>query len=137
VTVEDLIRKHEGCELKPYTDTMGKLTIGVGRNLTDNGISQAEADELLLNDLDAAQTGIQDVWPPFIQLDPVRQAVILDMAFNMGVAGLMTFHNTLADVAAGNWQAAHDGMLASKWSGQVGARAQEDAAMMLTGLWPT
>ena len=54
----------------------------------------------------------------------------------MGVADLLAFHNTLAAVAAGNWQAAHDGMLASKWAGQVEARATEDATMMLTGQWP-
>jgi lysozyme len=136
VTVSDLIIKHEGTRLFPYTDTVGKLTIGIGRNLTDIGISQDEADMLLTNDLDRARTGIAEAWPPFSQLDEVRQAVIEDMAFNMGVAGLLQFHNTLAAVAAGNWQEAHDGMLASKWAKQVGPRATEDAEIMLTGQWP-
>jgi lysozyme len=136
LTVSDLIAKHEGTRLFPYTDTVGKLTIGVGRNLTDVGISQDEADTLLTNDLDRARTGIAEAWPPFVQLDEVRQAVIEDMAFNMGVERLLGFHGTLAAIASGNWQAAHDGMLASKWAGQVGARAIEDATMMLTGQWP-
>lgn len=137
MTVIDLITKHEGLRLFPYTDTVGKLTIGVGRNLTDVGVSADEAQTLLANDLARAQTGIAEAWPPFAQLDPVRQAVIIDMVFNMGVAGVLEFKNTLESVAGGNWQDAHDRMLQSRWATQVGARATEDAQMMLSGQWPT
>ena len=68
MTVQDLISKHEGLRLFPYADTVGKLTIGFGRNLTDIGISRDEADALLTNDLDRARTGIAEAWPPFSQL---------------------------------------------------------------------
>jgi lysozyme len=133
--MQALLVKHEGLRLKPYTDTVGKLTIGVGRNLTDVGITVDEAMALLQNDMETADAALRIAWPPYLLLDQARAAVILDMAFNMGVTTLMTFHNTLAAVAAGNWAAASAGMLASRWASQVGPRAQELAQIMVSGVW--
>jgi lysozyme len=131
-----LLKLHEGVRLKPYTDTVGKLTLGIGRNLDDRGITAEEADYLLSND-------ISDVWlqlvshlPFFSRLDTVRQAVLIDMAFNLGLYGLMSFSEALLAVKEGRFNVAADELLASKWSAQVGRRSGRLAAMMRTGEWP-
>lgn len=130
---EQLIR-HEGLRLKPYTDTVGKLTIGIGRNLTDRGISREEAELLLDNDLASVVTALELAFSWWLSLDDVRQRVLADMAFNLGVGGLLKFKNTLAAVKEGRWDDAADGMLASRWAAQVGARASRLSRMMRTGV---
>jgi lysozyme len=131
--IAELIRD-EGVRLKPYVDTVGKTTIGVGRNLTDVGITRDEAEALLEHDIIRTVAGLNGALPWWTDLDPVRQRVLINMGFNLGIRGLLTFQNTLRAVREGRWQDAHDGMLASKWARQVGARAQRLAEMMLTGL---
>ncbi|QQK04752.1 glycoside hydrolase family protein [Burkholderia anthina] len=126
------LTRDEGRRLKPYVDTVGKTTIGVGRNLTDVGISDAECDTMLSNDVDRTVAWLDRNLPWWRQLDSVRQRVIINMAFNMQ-GGLLTFTNTLAAMKRGDYAAAADGMLASKWAGQVGARATRLAAMMRSG----
>jgi len=135
MNVKDLIIEHEAVRLKPYRDTVGKLTIGVGRNLDDNGITQLEAMYLLDNDISDVMAELVKL-PWFGILSPVRQAVLVDMAFNMGVATLMTFHNTLEHIQDGEYDLAANSMFASKWASQVGKRAAEDADMMRSGAWP-
>lgn len=127
------LKRDEGVRLKPYTDTVGKLTIGVGRNLTDVGISDDECTALLQNDIDKVLSQLDRSLPWWRKLDPVRQRVLVNMAFNMGMTGLLTFKNTLAAVQSGSYAAAAAGMLASKWATQVGARAERLADMMRTG----
>ena len=135
------LRLHEGERLKPYRCTAGKLTIGVGRNLEDRGITAEESAYLLGNDIDRFATELLRALPWVAQLDEVRQRVLLDMAFNLGMAGLLTFKNTLATIKAGDYQKAAAMMLDSKWAGQVGQRAERLSRMMYTGkdpreLWP-
>lgn len=127
----ELVRD-EGERLKPYRDTVGKLTIGVGRNLDDVGISHDEALMLLAKDIVRAELWLDRNLPWWRGLDPVRQRVLVNIAFNLG-GRLLSFKNTLKAVQANNWQAAHDGMLDSLWAKQVGQRAQRLAYMMLTG----
>lgn len=126
------LSRDEGRKLKPYLDTVGKTTIGVGRNLSDVGISDAECDVMLSNDIDRTVTWLDRNLPWWSQLDPVRQRVVVNMAFNMG-GGLLTFVNTLGAMQRGAYDAAADGMLDSKWARQVSARAQRLAQMMRTG----
>jgi lysozyme len=126
------LSRDEGRELKPYVDSVGKTSIGVGRNLTDVGISDAECDALLANDVARTTAWLDRNLPWWRGLDAVRQRVIVNMAFNM-LGGLLEFTQFLAAARQGNWQAAHDEMLDSKWAKQVGARAQRLATMMLTG----
>ncbi len=66
-------------------------------------------------------------------MDPIRQDVLANMCFNMGIGTLMTFHNTLAAMHDQRWEDAAEGMLASKWASQVGARADRLAEQMRTG----
>jgi lysozyme len=129
--VSELCRD-EGVRLKPYVDTVGKTTIGVGRNLTDVGISQDECNALLENDIGRTTAWLDRNLPWWSTLDPVRQRVLVNMAFNMG-GGLLSFANTLAAVQRGDYAAAANGMLASKWATQVGARATRLADMMRNG----
>ena len=133
-----LITKHEGRRLLPYTDSVGKLTIGVGRNLTDTGISMAECDLMLANDLEIAAHQAAGVVGDlvFSALSAPRQAALIDMAFNIGAQRLSLFTKLLAAIHLGNWQAAHDEALNSKWASEVGSRAQDVASMLLTGQWP-
>lgn len=128
------LKRDEGVRLKPYTDTVGKLTIGVGRNLTDVGISDDECTALLQNDVARTVAALDKSLPWWRSLDPVRQRVLVNMAFNLGMAGLLTFKNTLSAMQSGAYAAAASGMLASKWAVQVGARAERLADMMRTGV---
>ena len=135
------LRLHEGERLKPYRCTAGKLTIGVGRNLEDRGISREESAMLLANDIADMERELQRALPWVARLDEVRARVLVDMAFNMGIVGLLNFKRTLATVEAGDYQQAATMMLDSKWAKQVGGRAERLSRMMLTGkdpreLWP-
>jgi len=127
------LRLHEGERLKPYRCTAGKLTIGVGRNLDDRGITSDESAYLLNNDIDAHWSELLQHLPWVETLDDIRQRVMLDMAFNMGIYGLLTFHRTLGHIKAGNYALASSAMLESKWARQVGQRAKRLATMMKTG----
>lgn len=132
--IDQLIR-HEGLRLKPYTDTVGKLTIGVGRNLTDVGLAEEEARYLLYNDVARTVRDLSAALPWFDTLDGIRREVLINMAFNMGVAALLTFHHTLDLVKTGHYQEAADAMLQSKWAQQVGPRAHELAQQMRNGVY--
>lgn len=125
----ELVRD-EGLRLRIYKDTVGKLTIGVGRNLDDVGISKDEAYLMLDNDIQRTSDSLDKNLPWWKTLDEVRQRVILNMAFNMGINSLLGFKNTLAAIQAGRYNDAADGMLASKWATQVGDRATRLAKMM-------
>lgn len=135
------LRLHEGERLKPYRCTAGKLTIGIGRNLDDRGITREESAYLLANDIAAEERELLRALPWVATLDEVRQRVLLDMAFNMGIVGLLAFKRTLATIQAGDYQAAATMMLDSRWAKQVGQRAERLSRMMATGkdpreLWP-
>lgn len=131
--IEQLIR-HEGLRLRPYIDTVGKLTIGVGRNLTDIGISEDEAMLLLRNDLLSAENVLRYQLPWVSQLDQQRLNVLINMTFNLGIQGLLKFRHTLEAVRQGDWNAAADQMLSGLWARQVKGRAVELAETMRTGV---
>ena len=126
--------RHEGLRLKPYRCTAGKLTIGIGRNLDDRGISQKEAYAMLERDIqDCEQWLIDEIPEVYNKLDEVRQSVLLNMCFNLGIKGLLEFKNTLSFIGAGDWERAANNMLASKWAKQVGMRAIELSELMRKG----
>uniref|UniRef100_A0A6H1Z9S2 Putative glycoside hydrolase n=1 Tax=viral metagenome TaxID=1070528 RepID=A0A6H1Z9S2_9ZZZZ len=131
--LSDLLRKDEGLRLKPYRDSTGHLTIGYGRNLDDNGISESEADILLQNDIIKATQEINQHLPVFYQLNEARRAVLINMCFNMGLTTLLKFKNTLKCIEVGNYAEASRRMLFSKWAKQVGNRAKRLSDIMLTG----
>jgi len=124
----------EGICLKPYRDSVGKLTIGVGRNLDDVGITEQEAEILLDNDIRNAYADLTDACRWVQKLDDARQNVLLNMTFNLGITRLLGFRNTLAFVQAGQYEKAANEMLESLWARQVGLRAQRLAQIMRTGV---
>src|SRR3990167_8906796 len=81
-SIRDCLIRDEGVRLKPYRDSVGKLTIGVGRNLDDKGLTRAEAEALL---------------------DEPRRGVLVMLAFNAGIGGLLTFRKMLAAMGRGAW----------------------------------
>lgn len=136
MNIKKLIKHHEGCELKPYRCTSGKITIGIGRNLEDNGISQEEAECLLNADLNRCRSMLARrllFWP---QLCEVRQAVLIDMCFNMGWPRLSQFKKTINALSLQNYALAAAEMLDSRWARQVPNRAIRLTQMMKTGQWP-
>ena len=131
--IEDALIRDEGLRLKPYTDTVGKLTIGVGRNLTDVGITEEEARYLLRNDIGRAETDARSFeW--YAGLDAARQYVVMNMIFNMGLTRFRGFANTIKAIASGDYYDAARRMLQSKWAEQVGERAVRLAQTMRTGV---
>jgi len=130
------LRRDEGVVPFAYQDHLGYWTIGVGRLIDKKkggGLSDAEIDFLLSNDIDRFEKQIIDALPWYSGLDDVRQRVLVNMAFNLGIAGLLGFKNTLAMIERGDYAGAAKGMLASKWATQVGERAKRLATMMETG----
>jgi lysozyme len=128
-----LLKKHEGLRLKPYKDSVGKLTIGVGRNLSDVGIFEEEAEMMLMNDIDRCIDDLDYHIPWWDSIDEIRQMVLVDMCFNLGIFGLLGFKNTLESIKFGNYEKASQQMLDSKWAIQVGNRAKELSEMMRGG----
>jgi len=132
--VKDQLLRHEGLKLKPYRCPAGKLTIGVGRNLEDRGITQKEAFVMLENDILRCESELMDELPEvYTGLNETRKSVLLNMCFNLGISGLLGFKNTLAFIGAGDFERAANGMLASKWAKQVGRRAIELSELMRKG----
>lgn len=125
--------QHEALRLKPYKDTVGKLTIGVGRNLDDVGISEAEAMFLLESDISAVCKDLDRVFPWWQEMTENRQLVLADMCFNLGINRLQGFKNALAAMKEGRYEAAAVEMLDSTWAKQVGRRADTLAGMMKGG----
>jgi lysozyme len=137
MNLREMLELHEGKRYKPYTDTVGKLTIGIGRNLTDRGLSEDEVQLLFSNDIRIATQELERFFPWTMHLDPVRKAVLVDMSFNMGMPVLRQFKHTLGFVERGEYKDAAFAMLQSKWAKQVGSRALRLSKMMDTGEWPT
>lgn len=132
--IKDQLLRHEGLKLKPYHCPAGKLTIGVGRNLETNGISQKEAFVLLENDILRCESELLDEVPDIYSgLNDIRKSILINMCFNLGITGLLGFKNTLAFIGAGDFERAANGMLASRWAKQVGRRAVELSELMRKG----
>ncbi|MBB3693051.1 glycoside hydrolase family protein [Sphingomonas sp. BK580] len=151
------LTRDEGEKLRVYRCTAGKLSIGVGRNLDDVGITKAETEALKItkasciakgitkaqsqalldNDIDRSIKDLDRVLPWWRKLDPVRQRVLVNMCFNMGIGnggnGLTSFRNTLRYIQEGHYGDAADNMLASRWAKQVGNRATRLAELMRLG----
>ena len=134
---------NEGCRLESYQDTLGIWTIGVGHCGPEvaEGLcwTQDQVDSKFVTDYTNAAAGAAHVIGPdyWAALDPVRQAAIIDVVFNLGVYGFSQFKMTIAAIRAGAWQGAHDGLIASAYAKQLPGRAGRNASMILTGDWAT
>ncbi|CCG42198.1 glycoside hydrolase family protein [Magnetospirillum molischianum] len=127
----ELIRD-EGLKLKPYRCTAGKLTIGVGRNIEDRGITADEAMVLLDNDIVVIAAELDRAIPFWRKLSDARQRALINMAM-MGVPRLLGFKRMLYALSIGDYPGAAAEALNSKWAGQVGDRAIRLADMIRRG----
>ena len=125
-----LIEYHEGRRSHPYTDTTGNLTIGVGRNLTGRGLSPDEIDLLFANDMAMARAALGAFVPGWTAPSAAVQAALLSMAFNLGQTRLSGFTRLRAALLSGDYTAAANEALASRWARQTGQRAEEIAGIL-------
>lgn len=138
--------RSEGRTGKPYKDNVGKWTVGVGHNISANGlpapmvveilevggISDGSIVTLLNLDVDKAIKDASAIGV-YQNLDIPRQSVLADMVFNMGLASVLNFVNTLGYLARSDWDNASRQMLESKWANEVGGRAIELAGIIKSG----
>lgn len=132
---QELIRD-EGRVLHAYPDSESYLTLGVGRCIdvrVGGGISLEESEILLNNDILGVIESLTERLPWFENLDQVRQRVLINMAFNLGVSRLMKFSDTLDAIKRGKYELAAIHMLDSRWAHQVGTRAKRLSNMMKLG----
>lgn len=129
---------HESKEKFPYEDTKGKVTIGIGHNLTDRGLPDEIIDRLYELDVREVIDDLDKFLPWWREMNETRQRVIIDMGFNMGIdpakhGKLLTFKNTLRKMETGAYKEAAKGMRNSLWAKQVKGRAVRLVKMMEEG----
>lgn len=143
------LRRDEGVRYAAYKDSLGYWTVGVGHlidprkggdpapfgvDLRNGGnITDSQVNKLLNDDINEAMGQLDNRLPWWSDLCDARQRVLVNMCFNLGIAGLVGFSNTLADIKNENYASASRRMLSTKWASQVGDRAKRLAQMMLTG----
>ena len=150
----DKLIHHEGMVLTVYEDSLGIETIGIGRNLKDrgitkeeldymdipnmdvvyeHGITEADARYLAMNDIRIVENELCRVHSCVEDLDSVRQLILMDMAYNMGVPRLCKFKNMWGAIHDGNYEIASMEMMNSRWAKQVGSRAIKLSDAMKAG----
>jgi len=132
MNLSDWIIAHEGVRLKPYTDTLGSLTIGCGRNLDGKGITLDEAYFLLDNDIQRCVRELS-VYPWFLGLDRNRQDALVNMCFNLGITRLLGFRKMIDALSKRDFTTASLEALDSKWAKQVKGRATDIALVIREG----
>ena len=132
------LKRDEGEVLHAYQDHLGYWTIGIGILIDKRkggGLRPEESEYIFRNRLKLLDAELTARLPWISKLDPARKGVLINMAFQMGVAGLLGFKNTLAMIEAGRYQDAAKAMLQSKWATQTPARAKRLSNQMATGQW--
>ena len=132
------LRREEGAESCAYQDSLGYWTIGVGRLIDSRkggGLSNDEIDLLLDNDIKRNYEAVLKALPWVDKLSDARQAVLIEMAFQMGLKGLLQFQRMLGSVEDGQYVEAAAEMVKSRWAMQTPARAYRLASQMETGEW--
>lgn len=148
-----LLKLHEGVRQIAYKDSLGLLTIGIGHlinqvrdarlpeplrtSVAKRRLSSAEVEELFQIDLVEHEEALLTYYPWVNDLDDVRKAVVIDMAFNMGPAFLAGWPNFVRQLQTGDFRGAAKNMRATRWAKQVKGRAERLAVMMESGEWPT
>ena len=125
--------QHEGIKQFPYMDSVGKITIGIGYNISDRGLSEEWINQQFSEDVDYFYYKLTS-FPWFQQLTPDRQIALIDMAF-MGWKKFLTFNKMIKAIEQNDYHQAASEMLNSKWAAQVGERANTLANVMRTGIY--
>jgi lysozyme len=127
---KEMLKRHEGLRLYVYECTGGKKTIGYGRNLEDRGITEAEAEAMLDSDIEYTEQRLVSSFDFYQDLDDVRKAVLIDLAFNIGMAGIKGFKKMLKALEEGDYPEAAIQLLDSRYTTQVPKRAMELARLL-------
>lgn len=133
------LRKHEGVRSHAYKCSANMMTVGVGRNIDENGgigLSDDEIDYLLTNDIKRCQAELL-AFSWFVDLDPVRQDAMTNLLFNLGMTRLLGFKNALSAMERSDFETAATEFMDSRWAQQVGYRADEVCEMIRTGRYPS
>lgn len=130
--IKELLIRHEGLKLKPYFCTSGKLTIGVGRNLDDKGITESEALYLLDNDIKETIKYLE-TFAFWHNLNTPRRDALIDFCFNVGFGTFIKFKKMIQALEYGDYEKASEELLDSKYAEQVGERARELAYIIRHG----
>lgn len=133
-----MLTKHEGSRAFAYRCTTGKLTIGIGRNIDEDGglgLSKQEIQVLLTNDIIRVEEELSNSLPWVISLDCTRLDALVDICFNLGLPRFLRFAKALDALEAGDYDKAADEFMDSRWANQVGYRAFEVSEMIRTGVY--
>ena len=139
--IEELLIKHEEKRYKPYDDATGKevksgdtikgkITIGIGRNIQEVGLSDDEIEYLLQNDIKRVEQELKDIFPDFDELPENVRLVLIDMDFNLGKTRFLTFKNMIQAVKERNWETMIKEMKNSRWCEQVKSRCEDDVRLI-------
>ena len=131
MTIEELLILHEGLKLKPYRCTAGKLTIGVGRNIQDNGISEDEAIYMLRNDIERCKRELRGIFKDFDSFDENIKMVLIDMIFNLGEPKFLKFKKFINAIKEKDLKKAAHEMSNSEWALQVPERVRHLKKILL------
>ena len=131
----EMLRKHEGVRDKVYLCSAGYETIGVGRNISEDGLglSDDEINYLLNNDIKRVREELTEEYYWFAGLDEARQDAMIDISFNLGQTRLRGFVKSLEAMAREDFDTAADEFMDSKRRAQVGDRAVEVTEIIRTG----
>jgi lysozyme len=133
VKLRNLLISHESYSQFNFTDSEGNTKVGIGRNLTDRGISHTEAVTLLDNDIYYFFSKLRHYLEDFHFLDSNRQFALIGMCFNLGIKGLLGLDELVYSINNRDWIKAHKDILDSKWADQAGEKAIQLANIILTG----
>jgi len=148
MTVIDLLKKHEGFSMHVYQATLSRRTIGYGYNIDDNrlhlsvfeldrlnrkGITEKTAENLLIDQVYKIKFALDKAIPWWSKISQARRDVLIDIAYSLGISGLLNFKNMLAFVLSGDYQKSADELLNSNWARRFQSRAEELAEIMRTG----
>lgn len=128
------LRRDEGWRSHPYQDSRGILTIGYGTNLAA-GITQAEGELLLESRANASKAELLKALPWASSLSDARFGALWNMAYNLGVPGLLTFHQFLGLMQQGKFSEAAEDLIHTAWYTQVGSRAHRLKIQIETDTW--
>ena len=121
--IRDMLVRHEGIRTYPYYCSENKLTLGIGRNIQQNGISEEEAYYLLENDIKRVMSNLDKSFHMWRCFPKKARLVCIDMAFQMGIAGFLGFKKTIALMQLGMWLEASEELLDSRYAVQTPNRA--------------
>ena len=130
---EEYIQRNEGLRLKPYECSAGKLTIGYGRNIEDNGITEEEANIMFEHDLEIVADELREIFQTFDDLSYNRKKCLMDMCFNLGKTRFKRFKKTIRAVNIGDFDEAAAQILDSAYARQLPSRSANNAMLMRKG----